>query len=482
VENKERFYTRLIYWCAPLLFFTWNLIGLTENCLAGDEPFSYYFAEQSYAKIIRELLTGNNPPLYEITLHSFTLIFGNSIFKARLLSLIFVSGAVFFTVKTAREFFGFKQAIVSALLLLGSNFLLGFSHEIRGYGLLLLLISAAHYFFLSAIKTKSKWHFIILVLLNASMLYTHYLSIFVIFCQFATLLIWKKDRLIHLKNYLFYNIGAILLALPIIINLFRRFEQTGGGKTWLTSPEGIVDIYNMLWKFSNKPLPTVLILTLFFLGLIQLLRRKNFKLNFSTTHLWLSFPVLFLLIFFISFKVPLFLDRYLSIVILSFYLFVAHVLVITFRSKTSFLLSLSILSISFLVTKQIYVDNNRHLDTLTRQVKDLRVKNQKIIVSDLQLLPAMSYYFDPNSFFNNTEVRSELFQRKKLEEANIFFDEDFKINTQHTSDYILIEGGEPFRHRKDFNSVENIDMQVIEVPEIFRIITFKNQNIKSETQ
>ena len=482
MKNKEGYYTRLILWCTPILFFIWNYIGLTQNCLAGDEPFSYYFAEQSYTKIIRELLTGNNPPLYEISLHSYTLVFGPSIFKARLLSLIFTSGAVFFTVKTANYFFGFKQALVTAILLLGSNYLLGFSHEIRGYSLLLLLISAASYFYLSAIKTKAKLHFIALVLLNTLMLYTHYLSVFVIFCQFITLLIWKKDRLIHLKKYLLYHIGAIILALPIIINLFSRFKQTEGGKTWLTSPESIVDIYNMIWKFSNKPFPTVLILGLFTIGLLQLFRVKKLKFNFPTIHLWLSFPFLFLLIFIISFKVPLFLDRYLSIVILSFYLFVAHILVVTFRSKTMFIVSLSVLSISFLVTKKIYVDNNRHLDVLTQKVKDLREEGQKIIVSDLQLLPAMSYYFDSKNYFKQTIERSELIQRKSLEEANIFFTVDFKMETKNPKDLILIEGGEQFTNKNSFNSVKNIEIQVIEVPEIYKIITFKNQNIKSETQ
>lgn len=482
MNQRQNLYEKLLVWCTPLLFFAWNCIGITENSVAGDEPFSLYFSEQGFGKIIRELFTGNNPPLYETVLHAYALIVGHSIFALRLLSLLFITFAVGISLKTLTKYYSFKHAIVFVLLALGSNFLLKFSHEIRGYGLLILLISLTQYAFLQSFKGNKKNWRILLVLSNILLLYTHYLSCFVLLAQFITLLASKPNRFKNLKHYIVYHLIGFILLAPLIYHFVVRLKQTGGGKTWLNSPEGIEDVYNMLWKFSNKPVPTLLVLLLFAVSIVTFILRKKKTFTLEGTYLFIAFPVLFLGIFLLSFSTPLFLDRYLSIVILAFYFFVSHCVTLSFKNKGYYIATV-VLGISFLASKQLYVPNQRPLKSVHQQILDVRDKGQDIIVSDPQLLPALAYYFNEQCYFTPTEQRSEMAQSACITAQGISIRPQLDLEKLPTNGIILLEGGSKFQAENLAKILsQNTLSEVHEIPEIFKIYKIEAQKNKSETQ
>lgn len=480
--NRTSLPEKLLLWCTPLIFLVWNIIGISQNSVAGDEPFSLYFSEQSFSKIFKELFSGNNPPLYETILHCFALIFGHSIFALRTLSLLFITLAVGISVKTLINHFSTRHALVFAVLAIGSNFLLKFSHEIRGYGLLLFLISLSNYAYLQRFSGNNKKWSIVLLLANTLLLYTHYLSVFIIFTQLVVVGLEARKNKQKLFNFIKIHFFGLPLLAPLIYFFIQRLLLTNGGKTWLTPPSGLVDLYNMLWKFCNKPVPTILVILLFLLTLILYFIRV--KKTPQLKHIYLGFRsiLLLLLIFVLSFKTPLFLDRYLNVVILSFYLFISHCVVLSFKNK-SYYIAFSLLGLSFLITKQSYVPNQRPLDQVHQQIVELRDKQQRIIVSDPQLLPALAYYFNEPCFFNTTVHTSEFQQNDCLIEYNIQIRANLSLEELANQEVILLEGGEVFQNQ-ELRDYLYSSPQVSQyfIPEIFKIYHLRKEKNKSETQ
>ena len=117
---------KLISYIIPFLFFLLNVIlrwlGIEINSLAGDEPFSVYYAQMDIPDIIRHLKSGNNPPLYEIFLHYWISWFGIGETAVRIPSLIFTALTASYIFKLGNDFFSKLAGITSALAYTLSNY------------------------------------------------------------------------------------------------------------------------------------------------------------------------------------------------------------------------------------------------------------------------------------------------------------------------------------------------------------------------
>jgi hypothetical protein len=181
-----------------------------------------------------------------------------------------------------------------------------------------------HTFLTICCKQKDFRHYLWLLTINVLLLYSHYFGFFVIAIQTIPVVLIKDIRNKILGKYIVYLLGLIFLYIPNLNILIIRFLDSSNHGTWLKSPNGFESIYNMLWQFSNKPVTTVIAMSILLVALVKSIIKKDIQ-NIPISHtiilIWFLFPFLFM--FIISYWIPMFLDRYLIFVSLGFYFVLA---------------------------------------------------------------------------------------------------------------------------------------------------------------
>ena len=295
-------------------------IGKTD--LGSDEAFSLYMAQLNMGDIVRLLCQGDNPPLWELLLHGWIGIFGISEVAIRTLSLIFSALTVipvyFIGERHIRRYAG----IAAALCYCCSTFSIYMSHECRVYSLIGFTATCSVWLFLSIIKEPKPFKFILLTLANLTLMYGHYLSIWIIVMEFVIVMVVKPIRKKNWKPYLIHAFALIVLFVPMFPVLFTRFMDSGMHGTWVEKATGIEDLYDFLWRMCNAPIVTVAAIAIMCAALVAwviLLIRKQYSYNTLST-LTLLWLVPLLVSFALSFFTGFLLDRYFYFLFPLFYL------------------------------------------------------------------------------------------------------------------------------------------------------------------
>ncbi len=213
-------------WVIPVLFFLFNIIlrafGIEVNSLAGDEPYSVYFAQMDISDILRHMRPGNNPPLYELFLHFWESLFGIEEVAVRVPSLIFTGITAAFLYKIGNEFFSKYTGILAGLLFTFSNYATYFAHEARVYALFGMLTCVSFYYFLRWVNNSYTTSTLVLfTIANALLLYAHYFGVMVIGIQvfFALLFSFREGK--KLKVVVLSLAASFVLFGPYIHFLFQ---------------------------------------------------------------------------------------------------------------------------------------------------------------------------------------------------------------------------------------------------------------------
>lgn len=407
-------------------------IYISSNSLAGDEPFSVYHAQMNIASIIQLLSQGNNPPLYEIVLHYWIKVFGISEFAVRFPSLIFSSVTVFFVYKIAADYIAKRVAFIAAFVFTFSNYFILFAHEARVYALLGLLTSVSMYIFMRILNNSLKAQpnvrssfnsnklYLLLALINALIIYAHYFGFFVLIVQFLYLVINPKILKKIWKNIFISAILIMLLYLPNIAVLLYRFLDSSNG-TWVQPPNGIESIYNMLWVFSNKPITTVMVIAVLIASIIIfLIRRKVEKQNIYIELVVLWFGFIFLIMFAVSFWLPMFMDRYLMPAAIAFPIMVGtSVDYVSKKFNYPILLPLMIVG-AFVATSKPNITNGRNAREAVAKIKELQSSNSIVYFCPDWFDLNFVYYYNINYFKNYDTVNIKDNIHRSLARENIF--------------------------------------------------------------
>jgi hypothetical protein len=325
-ENRSGIVVSLMF---MMLFCTAvSLFFFSNQSLRLDEAQSLWQSGRAPGDILRVIGQDVHVPLYHTVLHFWRLFAGDTVFFARILSLIFYLAGIPLIYTVGKLAYSRKVGLFAALLFACSPFMNWYGSEVRMYTLFTLLVIANQYFFLRIMLRKESDHVWIGYAATALLgVYTHYFFFLNLGSQILFFLLRRRLFSPHaLRNFLtigvltgaafvpwvwyVWSLGTVsyqdpLLPTPTTVNLFSTFSQ-------------------FLFGFQSDHINTFF-LSLWPVGLILgfLTLRKNARLSPQTEYLMLSVLVAVFVAFALSFIVPVFVSRYLIFTIPALYLLFA---------------------------------------------------------------------------------------------------------------------------------------------------------------
>ncbi|HQN15363.1 MAG TPA: glycosyltransferase family 39 protein [Bacteroidales bacterium] len=467
------------------LFFVLNfflkILFVSANDIAMDEPFSIYYAQMDLSSIFTMLKTENNPPLHFLLLHYWIKAFGISPLSVRFLSVLFSALTAPLIYFIGQKFFSKQTGLIAGLIFTLSYFHMYFSHEARVYPIFVFLTALCLYYFLSVVNRPERWKpYIGLLIVNVLLVYSHYFGFFVVATEFVCIFfagnlsrIWKKMSLVFFLLMLAYIPNALIL--------WQRFSISVGQGTWVRQPE-FTELYGNLNRFMNSKMVMAVLLVVAIIYIVLLIRDKQFSLKIKAFFrppfsrillIWFVFP--YLAMFFLSFWAPMFLDRYIIFISISFYLLIALFLATFTRYTYVKTAGTIVLLILMALNLNLAPDNNRRVKQLAGTVKELKAQHPKsiVIISPEYSHLEFTYHFNINYFkdYNNTKAllqKNNIFPLRNLSSAD-------KIKIQN-QEVIYVDCGTEFAFGEssilaDLNTSHTANY-ITSVFEIYRIYLF----------
>jgi mannosyltransferase len=213
------------------------------------------------------------PPLYPLLVHAWLQLFGTSLVAARALSALASAASVVAIFTLGRRFLDTRTGLFAAALLLTSRCQIYFAHEARPYALVLLLTIASFHVLLSLLERVTWRQLALLCLLDAALLYTHYVAAFVLGAQALAALPCRGESPRTFLRILAAQSCAVLLVVPLAMFIWLTLWPLPMAG-WLPAPT-LRGIPNELAKLTGSGLVLTLEALLVLAGAIALLRARR---------------------------------------------------------------------------------------------------------------------------------------------------------------------------------------------------------------
>jgi hypothetical protein len=245
----------------------------------GDEVIGIHAAKQESIKLlVQNMLKFTHqphPPLYNILLHYWISVFGESEVFIRLLSIVFgvLSIVVIFHLGKliVNRDFGIVLALISAF----SPFLIFFSSMARWYSLSLLLSVLSYYYYLLLVRDdRNIKNWILYTLSSILLFYTHFLTYSIVVVQNTFLFFYHRKNIDLLKRWIVCQLVVLLFSTFPLIQLLSQFMTLVSGHSEL------VDLGNSFLAY-----PVMLIYALISFSIGETILPWNF---------WVTIPTFFL--------------------------------------------------------------------------------------------------------------------------------------------------------------------------------------------
>jgi mannosyltransferase len=419
ISERKTFPDRLVCFLPAIIFlvnFFLRAAYLSADDVSLDEPFTLFHSQKNWHAMLEMLRTENNPPLYFLIMHWWIKIAGIGAFAARFPSLIFSSIACSAIFLTGKKFFSLRTGIIAALLCTGSTIHVFYSHDARCYELFFMLSCFSFNYFLRLTEeVTTKKDYAILLFINILLCYTHFFGIIIVLMQSICVISFKQLRN-KIAQYSLVIILLIVFYSPYLSILFSRFHASSGG-TWIQKPI-FTDLYTMLWRFSNTPLLTVMLLGII---LIAVLTKKFSGRNPQLMLCIFTFLVPYFGIFILSFKLPLFLDRYLIFLSMNYFLIASFAIdKILPQGKAGSAIAM-IFPVIMISTMKLNTTKKRHTAGLVDFVKTHENDSTAIILYPSYIDLNFIYYYS-QAWFKNTGSFSDSLLANKIFPINHFTD------------------------------------------------------------
>ncbi len=419
----------MITWGLPIIFVAINILFkslfLISQPICIDEPFTIYHSQFDFLNLIHFLKNYNNPPLFEVILHFWIKLFGLSAVSVRFLPMLFSSLTVFFVYRIGIKFFNNRIAILSSALFTLSTINIYFAHDCRVYSLFVLLTTISFYLFFTLLKSKEQFSWLsvlLLSLVNLLLIYGHYFGFFVFGLEFLIIILfYLRDKAVLIRHFT-GSFFILVCYIPQLLVLLGRTKTSISNGTWVKPPEGIESLYNMLWTFCNEPVPAVICISLLLItAIFYVLKKEKQIFNPYSKYIILWFIIPFFFMFIISYKVPMFLDRYLLFVSPAFYILLALSLSYLIKSNKTFIIGAIILLSLFIFSATLNPSKKRDVEAVVNYIKSKKDEKTIIIGCGYDFILNFAYYYNQDHFM----VKDQSYEYKELEyflaKENIFF-------------------------------------------------------------
>lgn len=318
-----------------LLAFALRLHHLTYQSFWRDEIDAVFFAGRSLPELGRMYLSvGENGPLYFTLLHFWLPVVGGSDFAVRYSSLLAGVLTVPLLYVLGTDLFGRSVGAVAALLLACAPYHIWYSQEAKMYALVAFTSTLSVHLLVRALKANTWIPWIAWLGVLTAGLYLHFFAaLLIVFESVAVIIAWqvgvpgaRRGGLV----IMFLVIPYLPLAVWEVPLLLRGIPTS---YTFL-APDAIGSI--LLAKFSfglQEPTPASLVLfTFLLLGGVLLSGSGGRSKGLTLTIGWIVLPIT--LFYVVSLRIPLFLDRYLIIILPAYILLLGRGLVAVARRTT----------------------------------------------------------------------------------------------------------------------------------------------------
>jgi len=262
------------------------------------------------------------PPLYYSLLSLWLRLFTENEFNLRALSALFGFLSIAVIYKIGKALFSARTGLLSALIIAISPMHIWYAQEARGYTLSVFLTAVTAYYFILALRENKNMQWFKYGIFAALSMYASYYSLLVIFAE-GSLFFYSPYRPLAKKWFLarLLSFGALFIWLPIfyrqIININEIF--------WLSKPSFqsiIITFENFNVGYSATKavyLFSFVIYLILAVNGMRFLRNDKKKLLFLLAYIILPLSM----VYFVSRKIPIYLDRQLMAFSPFYYLIIA---------------------------------------------------------------------------------------------------------------------------------------------------------------
>jgi len=309
-----------------LLAMAARLPALGQHGLWIDEGNTYIRVALPLNLVLENLLAvRNQAPLYYLLMRLWTALLGISEFALRLpstwcavvnVALVYRLGSL-----SGRRRVGVWAALAMAL----NPFLVRLALEARMYTMAISLSTGAMWCFLLAVRKGGWWRWAALAIVSGMAYLTHYVTLVVGLVQFLVFLATFRTTYLSLRKWIIAQAVAVLPAAGWLALSMFSYGYTGIPGTWIPMPS-LLTLPKTLWNFSlgydGQFTPwTALGLLPFAVGLARGMWSVGERLWRWSMIVWFASPPL--MAFVLSFVLrPCYLDRYLSVCVPAYLLWI----------------------------------------------------------------------------------------------------------------------------------------------------------------
>ncbi|MEO5950475.1 MAG: glycosyltransferase family 39 protein [Candidatus Saccharimonadales bacterium] len=331
VANKK-FLIYLSLFCMMLFAIYFSVTVFAHTSLRLDEAQSLFQTNRDVPGLLNLVAQDVHVPLYHILLHYWQVLFGNDIFTARMMSLVFFVATIPAVYFLATYIFNRRVGLFAALLITISPFMDWYGSEARMYSMLAFFTVVHQLAFMKLFREGKPVHWVWFTVTAILGIYSHYFFAFVLLAEIVFFILARKEFAVK-KAFRKFTISGILVAASIAPWLYYVYKLGTASNTQpsLMEPTS-VDLFNtyaqFIFGFQVDSLNTVIVslwpivVLLAFFGL-----QKSRKTTKEALFLVAASVVPVLGAFFISVTLrPFYQSRYLIVALPALVIFIAWII------------------------------------------------------------------------------------------------------------------------------------------------------------